>query len=54
MIVILRRGNAVVTNFTLWYTSHRLDMLKGQADYFEDALDGVLKRVEGLEAKAER
>jgi len=29
-----------------------LEMLKGQAEYFEDALDGIRKRIEELEAKA--
>jgi len=29
-----------------------LDMLKGQAEYFEDALDGIKKRITELEAKA--
>jgi len=28
-----------------------LDLLKGQAEYFEDALDGIKKRIEELEAK---
>jgi len=28
------------------------EMLKGQAEYFEDALDGIKKRIEELEAKA--
>jgi hypothetical protein len=27
-------------------------MLKGQAEYFEDALDGIKKRIEELESKA--
>ncbi len=31
-----------------------LDMLKGQAEYFEDALDGIKKRIEELAAKAEK
>jgi len=29
-----------------------LDALKGQAEYFEDALDGIRKRIEELESKA--
>ena len=29
-----------------------VDMLKGQAEYFEDALDGIKKRIEELESKA--
>ncbi len=29
------------------------ETLKGQAEYFEDALDGIRKRIEELEAKAE-
>ena len=29
-----------------------LDGLKGQAEYFEDALDGIKKRIEELQAKA--
>ena len=28
-----------------------VDALKGQADYFEDALEGIRKRIEELEAK---
>lgn len=30
-----------------------LDTLKGQAEYFEDALDGIKKRIEDLEKKKE-
>jgi len=29
-----------------------VDMLKGQAQYFEDALAGIKKRIEELESKA--
>ena len=29
-----------------------VEMLKGQAEYFEDALGGIKKRIEELEAKA--
>jgi len=29
-----------------------LDVLKGQAEYFEDALDGIKKRIEELQAEA--
>ena len=29
-----------------------LDMLKGQAEYFEDALEGIKKRIEELQAQA--
>jgi hypothetical protein len=29
-----------------------VEMLKGQAEYFEDALDGIKKRIEELESKA--
>jgi hypothetical protein len=32
-------------------TEQRLDALKGQAGYFEDALEGIRKRIEELEAK---
>jgi hypothetical protein len=32
----------------------QLDALKGQAEYFEDALDGIRKRIEELEAKSEK
>jgi len=32
----------------------QLDALKGQAEYFEDALDGIRKRIEGLEAKGKK
>ncbi len=30
-----------------------IDFLKGQAEYFEDALDGIKKRIEELEKKGE-
>jgi len=30
-----------------------LDALKGQAEYFEDALEGMKKRIRELEAKTE-
>ena len=30
-----------------------LDLLKGQAEYFEDALDGIKKRITELEVKTE-
>jgi len=29
----------------------QLDALKGQAEYFEDTLEGIRKRIEELEAK---
>ena len=32
----------------------QLDALKGQAEYFEDALDGIRKRIEELEAKGKK
>ena len=32
----------------------QLDALKGQAEYFEDALDGICKRIEELEAKSKK
>jgi len=31
-----------------------MDALKGQAEYFEDALDGIKKRIQELEAKKEQ
>ena len=31
-----------------------MDALKGQAEYFEDALEGIKKRIEELEAKVEK
>jgi hypothetical protein len=31
-----------------------LDALKGQAEYLEDTLDGIRKRIEELEAKAQQ
>jgi len=31
-----------------------LEMLKGQAGYFEDALEGIRKRIEDFETKAEK
>ncbi|MFW5690578.1 MAG: DUF5320 domain-containing protein [Planctomycetota bacterium] len=32
----------------------QLDALKGQAEYFEDALDGIRKRIEELEAESSK
>jgi len=32
----------------------QLDALKGQAEYFEQALDGIRKRIEELEAKGKK
>lgn len=32
----------------------QLDALKGQADYFEDALDGIRRRIEEIEARAKK
>ncbi len=32
----------------------QLDALKGQAEYFEDALEGIRKRIEELEAKSKQ
>jgi len=32
----------------------QLDALKGQAEYLEDALEGIRKRIEELQAKAEQ
>lgn len=32
----------------------QLDALKGQAEYFADALDGIRKRIEELEAKSKQ
>ena len=31
-----------------------LDLLKGQAEYFEDALDGIKRRIEELEGRAKK
>jgi hypothetical protein len=31
-----------------------VEMLKGQAEYFEEALDGIKRRIEELEAEAEK
>jgi len=31
----------------------QLDLLKGQAEYFEDVLDGIKKRIDELEGQAE-
>jgi hypothetical protein len=31
-----------------------LELLKGQADYLKDTLDGIRKRIEELEAKAQK
>ena len=33
-------------------SQQEVEMLKGQAEYFEDALDGIKKRIEELETKA--
>ena len=33
-------------------SEQELDFLRGQAEYFEDALDGIKKRIEELQAKA--
>ena len=35
-------------------TEQQLDALKGQAEYFEDALDGIRKRIEEIEAKGKK
>ena len=35
-------------------TDQQLDALKGQAEYFEDALEGIRKRIEELEAKSKK
>ncbi|MGC9455196.1 MAG: DUF5320 domain-containing protein [Phycisphaerae bacterium] len=32
-------------------TEQQIDALKGQAEYFEDALEGIRKRIQELEAK---
>jgi hypothetical protein len=32
----------------------QLEALKGQAEYFQDALDGIRKRIEELEAKSKQ
>ncbi len=32
----------------------QLDALKGQAEYFEDALEGIRKRIEELEAQSKK
>jgi hypothetical protein len=35
-------------------SEQQLDALKGQAEYLEDALGGIRKRIEELEAKTEK
>jgi len=35
-------------------TEQQIDALKGQAEYFEDALEGIRKRIEELEAKGKK
>jgi len=35
-----------------WTRDQELDALKGQAEYLEDALDGIRKRIEALETKS--
>ena len=35
-------------------TEQQLDLLKGQAEYFEDALEGIRKRIEELQAKTKQ
>jgi hypothetical protein len=32
----------------------QIEALKGQAEYFEDALEGIRKRIEELEAKSKK
>ena len=36
-----------------YISEQELEALKAQADYFEDALDGIRKRIEDLEMRAE-
>jgi len=44
-------GAAPFWGATPWMTREQeLDMLKGQAEYLEDALDGIRKRVEEIES----
>jgi len=35
-------------------TEQQIDALKGQAEYFEDALDGIRKRIQELETKSKK
>jgi len=35
-------------------SEQQLDALKGQAEYFQDALEGIRKRIEELEAKGKK
>ena len=35
-------------------TEQQLDALKGQAEYFEDALEGIRKRIQELETKSRK
>ncbi|MBN2563283.1 MAG: DUF5320 domain-containing protein [Phycisphaerae bacterium] len=35
-------------------SDQELDVLKGQAEYFEDALDGIRKRIEELEVRGKQ
>ena len=35
-------------------SEQQIDVLKGQAEYFEDALEGIGKRIEELEAKTQK
>jgi hypothetical protein len=35
-------------------SEQQLDALKGQAEYFEDALDGIRKQIQDLEAKSKK
>jgi hypothetical protein len=35
-------------------SEQQLDALKGQAEYFEDALEGIRKRIEEIEAKSKK
>jgi hypothetical protein len=44
-------GPAFATGMT---KEQELDMLKGQAEYFEDTLDGLKKKIEELETKQEK
>jgi hypothetical protein len=35
-------------------TEQQLETLKGQAEYFEDALEGIRKQIEELQAKSKQ
>ena len=52
--VVPAAGPYAAPFFPTMSTEQQLDLLKGQAEYFEDALEGIRKRIEELEAKSKK